>query len=219
MKIASHLLEVSEDDIEWTSGRAQVKGVPTKGFSLAELAQKATAWNPASALPEGMDFNLDCTHHHQVPGIAFANACHVAVVEIDPGTGKITLKDYVAIHDCGPLINPMIVEGQTVGGVVQGFGGTMSEEILYDADGRLKTSGMMDYLVPVASDIPFIQTGHLETPSPLNPYGFKGAGEGGLTGAPAALANAIEDALLPLGIAIRDDGPFTPRRVLELLKR
>jgi carbon-monoxide dehydrogenase large subunit len=216
-RIAGHLLEVGEDDLEWSGSRVQVKGAPTKGFTLAELSQKATAWNPVSALPEGMDFNLECTHHYQVSKSAYANACHVAVVDVDVETGRVKVVDYTVAHDCGRVINPMIVEGQVIGGVAQGLGGTIHEEMVFDAQGRPTSTSWMDYLLPVASDIPFINIVHQETPAPDNPYGMKGAGEGGTTGAPAALVNAIQNALEPFGVRINDDGPFSPANILKRL--
>jgi carbon-monoxide dehydrogenase large subunit len=214
-KLAGHLLEVSEVDLEWKQDRVQVKGAPTRGFTLGELSARASAWN---RLPEGMDFNLEATHHFKVPNASYANAAQIAVVEIDIETGRLKILRYGVAHDCGRVINPMIVEGQVVGGVVQGMGGTLHEELIYGSNGQLLTTGVMDYPMPVAGEMPTIQLAHMETPSPHNPNGMKGAGEGGLTGAPAALANAIEDALRPFGVRINDDGPFTPTKILALLK-
>jgi carbon-monoxide dehydrogenase large subunit len=215
LRLAAHELEIDEADLEWVDGGAQVKGTPSRRRTLGELAQRATAWNP---ITEGETaFNLDAVYHHQVPGIAFANATHVAVVEVDPRTGEVTFVRYGVVHDCGTVINPLIVEGQVHGGVVQGIGGTMLEELVYDSDGQPLSTTFLDYLLPTASGAPTIVTDHLESPTPLNPYGMKGAGEGGATGAPGAVGNAIADALATLGVGVTNDGPFSPARVLALI--
>jgi carbon-monoxide dehydrogenase large subunit len=214
LDLAAHLLEVSVHDLEWSEGTARVIGDPSTTKTLGELAQAATAWNQ---LPEGFDFNLDATHRHQAPGIAFANATHIAVVEVDPRTGKVSIVRYGVVHDCGRVVNPVIVDGQVHGGVAQGLGGTLLEEFVYNEDGQPLTVTFMDYLLPTASDMPFIETDHLETPTPLNPYGMKGAGEGGAVGSPGAIVNAIADALSPLGVTLTDDGPYSPAKVLGLI--
>jgi carbon-monoxide dehydrogenase large subunit len=141
----------------------------------------------------------------------------VAQVEVDAGTGYVRLLKYVVAHDCGTVINQMIVEGQVHGGVAQGVGGALFEEMAYDADGQLLTGTLMDYLVPVATDLPAIETVHLEFPSPRNPLGMKGLGEGGAISPPAAIANAIDDALAPLGVRVTAT-PATPARVLALIE-
>jgi carbon-monoxide dehydrogenase large subunit len=215
MELAGHMLEVDVSDLEWTDGGAHVRGVPDKRLELGELATRATAWN--TDLPEGMSFNLDGTHHHQAPGIAFGNATHIAVVEVDARTGKVDILRYGVVHDCGTVINPQIVDGQVHGGVVQGLGGTMLEELVYDQDGQPLSTSFADYLLPTAGEVPHIQTEHLEIPTPLNPYGMKGAGEGGAVGSPGAIVNAIADALAPLGVRLTTDGPYSPSRVLELI--
>ena len=215
MKLAAHLLEVAETDLIWHDGAAHVDGVPDKKLGLGELATRATAWN--TDLPDQMSFNLEETYHHQVPGIAFANATHIAVVEVHPQTGQIDILRYGVVHDCGTVINPVIVDGQVHGGVVQGLGGTMLEELPYNSDGQPLATSFMDYLLPTASEIPHIEVAHLETPTPLNPYGMKGAGEGGAVGSPGAIVNAIDDALTPFGVTLTSSGPYSPARVLEIL--
>ncbi len=215
MRLAAHLLEASVDDMVWENGRTHVAGDPSSGMTLGELANRATAWNVD--LPAGMDFNLDESHHHQVPGIAFANATHIAVVEVDPRTGKVDILRYGVVHDCGRVINPTIVDGQVHGGVAQGLGGTMLEELVYDEDGQPQCTSFLDYLLPTASEMPYIRTEHLETLTPLNPYGMKGAGEGGAVRSPGALVNAIDDALAPLGVRLTSSGPYSPSRVLEFI--
>jgi aerobic carbon-monoxide dehydrogenase large subunit len=212
MRIAGHLLEADVNDLEWHAGGAQVKGSTQARVELGAISQASTPWNPP--LPDGMDFHLAATHNHQVPGIAFANAAHAATVEVDAGTGQVKIVDYVVVHDCGRVINPLLVEGQVIGGVAQGLGGTMFEELVYDADGVPQSLTFNDYLLPTLSDMPWIRTDHLESPSPMNPYGFKGAGEGGASGAPGAIVNAISDALAPFGVSLRSDGPWTPENVI-----
>jgi carbon-monoxide dehydrogenase large subunit len=137
-------------------------------------------------------------------------------VEVDRGTGQIDIQHYVIVEDCGPLINPMIVEGQVHGATAQGISGTLLEEVVYDRDGQLVTGSFLDYLLPGATDVPFIDVLHQETPSPHSPGGHKGAGEGGTVGAPAAIWNAVADALLPLGIRL-GTLPLTPSRILQAI--
>jgi len=142
----------------------------------------------------------------------------VAIVEVDTDTGEVKILRYGVVHDCGTVINPMIVEGQVHGGVVQGVGGTLLEELVYDAQGQPLSTTFLDYLLPTAAEAPLMVTDHLESPTPLNPYGMKGAGEGGATGAPGAIVNAIADALAPLGVHLTTDGPYSPSRVLALIQ-
>lgn len=216
MKLAAHHMEIGIEDLEWSNGSAVVKGAPDRLMSLAALAQSASAW---ATLPEDIDsFDLAESYHHQVPGIAFAYGTHIAIAEVDPATGQVKVIRYGAVHDCGTVINPMIVDGQVHGGVAQGLGGALLEELVYDENGQLLTATFMDYLLPTANDVPFIETDHLETPSPLNPYGIKGVGEGGLTGSVAAIVNAVADALSPLGVKVTEHGPLSPARVLKLIK-
>ena len=214
-QLAAHLLQVPASELTWGAGRIHSIADPTRGYSLGELAEAASARHQ---LPEGMDFNLEAYLHFQVPGVAYAYAAHIAIVEVNVRTGRAHVHRYGVAHDCGKVINPMIVEGQVVGGVAQGIGATFFEDLVYDERGQLVTRSMMEYLMPSVFDIPKIELRHMETPTPHNPYGIKGAGEGGMTGAPAALVNALEDALSPFGVRLNDDGPFTPSRVLALLK-
>jgi carbon-monoxide dehydrogenase large subunit len=141
---------------------------------------------------------------------------HVALVEVDIDTGRVTLLRYVVAHDCGRLINPMIVDGQISGGVAQGIGGGLYEDLIYDASGQFLSGSFMDYLVPTSMEVPPIDMIHLEYPSPRNPLGIKGVGEGGAISPPAAIANAVEDALRPFAVCIRET-PLTPERVLTLI--
>ena len=214
--VAAEMLQAEAGTLYWTDGEARTPSGASA--TLAAIAARATAWNP---MPGGLtSFNLVDEAHYQVPGIAFANATHVCDVEIDPETGELAVTGYAVVHDCGTVINPMIVEGQVIGGIAQGLGGTLFEELRYDALGQPLTRSFADYLLPTAADMPrTIRTGSMESPSPLNPFGMKGAGEGGTTGSVAAIASAVADALAPLGVRVTGDGPFTPPAILRMIKR
>jgi carbon-monoxide dehydrogenase large subunit len=169
--------------------------------AVAEIARLAHAPPPAG-LAEGLAPGLEATETFDPPGAAFSGAVHVAAVEVDAETRRISVRDYAVVEDCGPVINPMIVEGQIHGALAQGIGEALGEELVYDAAGQLVTGTLMDYPVPVAAALPSFAVGHLETPSPHTPGGMKGMGEGGTVGAPAAIANAVADALRPLGVPV-----------------
>jgi carbon-monoxide dehydrogenase large subunit len=155
--------------------------------------------------------------YRQVPTVTYASAVHVVLVEVDIETGAITLLRYVVAHDCGRIINPMIVDGQIQGGVAQGIGGGLCEELIYDSAGQLLSGTLMDYLVPTSMEVPRIDLIHLDHPSLRNPLGIKGVGEGGAIAPPSAIANAVEDALRPFGVCVRET-PLSPDRVLHLIK-
>jgi carbon-monoxide dehydrogenase large subunit len=212
---AAALLEASAEDIEIEDGKAFVRGAPASAVELGKVVQASipTFARPGVATP---DFEASAYHH--VPTVTYASAVHVAQVEVDPGTGYVKLLKYVVAHDCGRVINPTIVEGQVHGGVAQGVGGALFEEMAYDAEGQLLTGTLMDYLVPSATDLPSIETVHLEYPSPRNPLGMKGLGEGGAISPPAAIANAIDDALAPLNVRVTET-PASPARVLALIEQ
>jgi len=211
---AAALLEAAPDDVDIEDGKAFVRGAPASAVDLGAVVQASipTFARPGVATP---DFEASAYHH--VPTVTYASAVHVAQVEVDPGTGAVRLLGYVVAHDCGKVINPTIVEGQVHGGVAQGVGGALFEEMVYDAEGQLLTGTLMDYLVPSATDLPRIETVHLEFPSPRNPLGMKGLGEGGAISPPAAIANAIDDALAPLGVRVTET-PASPARVLALIE-
>ena len=199
LAIAGDLLEASPADLLLREGHVSVRGMPDRGVSVAEVARRASALD---ALPPGMEPGLAATQSFDPPGPTFSGAVHVAGVEVDPDTGRVTVREYTVVEDCGPVINPMIVEGQIHGAVAQGIGEALSERLVYEENGQLATGTLMDYALPVAGMLPFFMVGHLETPSPLTPGGYKGMGEGGTIGAPAAIANAVADAMKPLGVAI-----------------
>jgi len=165
-----------------------------------------------------MSPGLEATHYFLAPRATFASGLHVAVVEVDRDTLEVKILDYAVVSDAGPLINPLIVEGQIVGGVAQGIGGALYEELAYDRQGNFMSQSLLDYCMPSAVQIPSVRIAHLHTPSPLNPLGVKGLGEGGAMAPPAAIANAVEDALGHLGVRI-DSTPITPTRLAALLQR
>ncbi|WP_029421173.1 xanthine dehydrogenase family protein molybdopterin-binding subunit [Alicyclobacillus macrosporangiidus] len=216
VKLAAHLLEASEEDIELAEGKAQVAGVPARGLSIRELAR--VAYTDVGRLPEGMTPGLEVLVRYRPPMAAtYSNGIHVAVVEVDVKTGLVRVLDYVVVNDCGKLINPMIVEGQIHGGVAQGIGSALLEELRYDGDGQLVTTSLMDYLLPSSTDVPRMRIEHLETPSAAE-GGFKGMGEGSLIGAPGAIANAVSDALAPFGVFVTDL-PIRPEEIVRWVRQ
>ncbi len=199
--LAAHRLEAAAPDVELAGGRAFVRGFPDRSVALAELARLAYT-PPLGGLPNGLAPGLEATVYSDLPGPTFSGAVHVAVVEVDPSTGRVAVKRYALVEDCGRVINPLIVEGQIHGAVAQGIGEALLESVVYDDDGQLLTATLMDYALPRADDLPFFEIAHLETPSPITPGGVKGMGEGGTIGAPAAIANAVADAVRRLGVQI-----------------
>jgi len=211
-KLSAHLLEASEDDIELKDGKASVAGVPSKAFTMKELA--SIAYTEVKKLPEGMQPGLEVTMRYNPPmAVTYSNGTHVAKVEVDTTTGFVRVLDYVVVNDCGNLINPTIVEGQIHGGVAQGLGSAFLEEFKYDADGQVLNLSLADYLLPSMTEVPRMVVEHLVTPSE-NDGGFKGMGEGSLIGAPAALANAVTDAMAPWNVFVTEI-PVRPEDVLE----
>src|SRR5262245_14647206 len=212
--IAAHQLEASPDDVEMSDGRIAVRGASDRTVTLRDVAR--AAYSGTRRLPKGMEPGLEATRFYDPYFGTASNATHIALVEVDPSTCAVALRALTVVEDCGRIINPLIVEGQTVGGVAQGVGAALLEELAYGPGGQLLTGSLMDYLVPTAMEVPPIAVQHLDRPSPTTLGGFKGAGEGGTIGAPAAIANAIADALAPLGVEI-SKLPVTPERVFRLL--
>jgi carbon-monoxide dehydrogenase large subunit len=213
MQIAAHLLEASAQDIEIAAGRFRVRGSAGRGVTWAEVAR--AAYQPGAGLPADVEPGLEATATYDPPPAAFSNGVHAALVEIDRETGQVTVHRYTIAEDGGPLINPSIVDGQIHGGLAQGLGEALLEQVVYDAQGQPLTTTFMDYLLPTAKEMPPVTIIHLETPSPLTTGGFKGVGESATIGAPACVANAVSDAL---GDAM-DELPITPERVLACLRR
>jgi aerobic carbon-monoxide dehydrogenase large subunit len=207
--IAAHQLEAAEEDLEFSGAEFRVKGSPDRMVALGAIAFAAFT---AHDLPDGMEPGLSASVTWDPPNFTFPFGTHACVVEIDEDTGHVELRSYVAVDDCGNQVNPLIVEGQVHGGVVQGVAQALWEEAVYDADGNLVTTTLTDYLVPTAAEMPNIVTDHTVTPSPSNPLGVKGIGEAGTIAATPAVINAIVDALRPLGITDMAM-PATPQRI------
>ncbi len=229
IKVAAHMLEVAEDDLEYVNGGVQVKGSPSQRRTLAEIAIMPRLFK--HQLPDDIDsgFDADMVYDHPYTtlptadrsdlGVFYpmmAHACHVAVVEVDIETGAVEFLDYVAVHDCGTVVNPRSLDGHVIGGLAQGVGQALLEEYVYDDEGQLASATLLDYLIPSAMEVPEVRLGHHETPSPFTPYGIKGGGEGGRMHAPGAIASAIDDALKPFGVRTRQL-PLTPERLINLI--
>ncbi len=197
-------------------GRAFPRGAPERGVSFAEIAA-ATGPHPRTRLPEGLGFGLQEEYYFVPPTVTFSSGTHVVGVEVDEETGGVRLLRYVSVDDCGRMLNPTVVEGQVHGGIAHGIGNAILEEVVYDPEGQLLTGTYLDYLLPSPAEVPPIVVGHQEFPSELNPFGIKGVGEGGAVGPPAAIANAVVDALWPLRIEI-DRVPLTPERLHGLIR-
>ena len=213
-QLAAHLLEVSAQDVIFADG---VFRVPGTDLRLDVFAVAKAARDPAK-LPAGMEPGLDTTHHRVPPAQTFPNGCHIVEVEIDPNTGAVAIERYTVVDDFGRTINPLLLEGQVHGGIVQGIGQALLEHAIYDPDsGQLLSGSFMDYAMPRAGDVPFFAFSTHNVPSTANPLGVKGAGEAGAVGAPPAVINAIVDAL-HRRVGLRHiDMPATPRRVWEML--
>jgi aerobic carbon-monoxide dehydrogenase large subunit len=211
--IAAHLMEAAPGDLEIVDAQIAVRGTPTRSIAWSEVAHIAHL--ETARLPEGMEAGLEATATFKAPPFSWSNACHACTVEVDRATGVVSILRYVVSEDCGVMINPMIVEGQVAGGVAQGIGGTLYEHFVYDDDGNPLTTTFMDYLLPTATEVPNIEYGHVETPSPT-PGGHKGMGEGGAIGSPPAIFNAVADALALVGASI-DRTPLSPDAILHAL--
>jgi carbon-monoxide dehydrogenase large subunit len=214
--IAAHMLEAAREDLTFEDGTIAVRGAPGRAVTLTQVAN--LAYRPAGGtLPPGVDPALEATHYYDPPPATFSNGTHVAVVEVDPDTGQVAVLRHVVVEDCGRIVNPMIVDGQTHGAVAQGIGNALYEDFAYDAGGQPLTTTFMDYIIPGTHEVPPVEVIHLETPPAVSVTGFKGMAEGGTIGSTAAVANAIADALAPLGLEIREL-PVTPDRLYRLLK-
>jgi carbon-monoxide dehydrogenase large subunit len=214
LEIAAHRLEAAVEDLEIVDGRVSVRGTPSRGITYAEIAR--IAYVSPYELPPGVPAGLEASGRYTAATLQlWTNATHVCTCEVDVATGHVRLLRYIVSEDCGPMINPAVVEGQIDGGTVQGIGGALYEHLVYDDDGNPLTTTFLDYLLPTASEVPVIEHGHLETPGP-GPGGYKGVGEGGAIGAPPAVVNAVADALAPFGVTITDQ-PLSPSRIVALL--
>ncbi|HEY0448365.1 aerobic carbon-monoxide dehydrogenase large subunit [Actinophytocola sp.] len=207
--VASAMLEVSVDDLEWSPGRWSVRGDPTAGASMREIAMAA---HSDLDLPDGIEGHLDASCVYNPPNLTFPFGAYICVVDVDPGTGKVVVRRFVAVDDCGVRINPSIVEGQVHGGLADGVGMALMELMAFDTDGNCLGGSFMDYLLPTAVDCPSWELGETVTPSPHHPLGAKGIGECATVGSPAAVVNAVMDALAPFGVR-HADMPLTPAAV------
>jgi aerobic carbon-monoxide dehydrogenase large subunit len=216
-KLASHILEAAEHDLEIVGGQVRVVGAPQLAVGLGELS-RVLQGAPGYGFPPGVEPGLSADVNHRLDALAYANACHVAEVEVDIETGLVKVLRYLAMQDSGKLINPRIVDGQVQGGVAHGIGNALLEWMKFDDTGQPLTTTFADYLLPTAPDVPMIETMYKQSPSPLNPLGAKGAGEVGTIPAAAAVISAIEHALTPFGVHI-SQAPLTPQRILELIAR
>jgi carbon-monoxide dehydrogenase large subunit len=211
-KIAAHLLEAAEEDLEWERGKFFVKGSPDRAKTIQEIAFAAYTNHP-----QGMEAGLEAVDYYDPPNLTFPFGSYIAVVDIDRGTGEVKIRRFVAVDDCGVRINPMIVEGQVHGGLTMGMAPAFLEEIAYDENGNIRGGNFMEYLLPTAWETPKWEVGETVTPSPHHPIGAKGVGESPTVGAPPAFVNAVVDALWHLGVRHMEI-PITPARVWQVLK-
>jgi carbon-monoxide dehydrogenase large subunit len=213
-RIAAHLLEAAEGDVEFDKGTFTVKGSPEASMTIQEVALATFA---AHNLPDGMEPTLDSDYVYDPENFSYPHGTHLCAVEIDTETGFTKIRKYVCVDDIGKIVNPVIVEGQVHGGLAQGIAQALYEEAVYDAEGNLTTGSLVDYLVPAAPDLPHFDTGRTETPATSNPLGVKGVGEAGTIASTPAVINAVVDALRPYGIT-DIDMPATPERVWRALQ-
>jgi carbon-monoxide dehydrogenase large subunit len=214
--VAANLLECAPADLELRDGGVGVVGVPGAEVSLGRLAHAARpGWDHGR--PEGITAGLEETYYWEPPTVTWSYAAHAAIVEVDPETGRVAIDKYAIAHDCGVVVNPLLVEGQIAGGTAQGIGGALLEELVYDTQGQLLSGSLAEYLVPTATDVPNMQMVHQHTPSPLNPLGVKGVGEGGAVAPPATIANAICDALSPFGVEFNAT-PIKPEQIVKAVR-
>jgi len=212
-RLAAHMLEAAADDVVFTDGRYQVKGVPDKALLLEAIAARAYG----EGLPDGIESGLEATEFFRPPALVYPFGAHIAVVEADRETGRVTVRDFISVDDCGVRISPTLVAGQVHGGLAQGIAQALLEELVYGADGQLVTGTLMDYAVPHADDLPSFVTDQTVTPTPRNPMGAKGIGEAATIGATPAIVNAVVDALRSFGVR-HLDMPLRPERVWQALK-
>ena len=213
LKVAAHMLEASEDDLEFVGGEIRVKGVADLNVSLGQVAH-AVGGTPGFALPGGIEPGMEATKNFVIDELAFANGTQVVEVEVDPEIGEVSFLNYVMVHDSGVIINPMIVDGQVIGGTAHGIGNTLYEWMGYDENAQPLTTNFAEYLLVTAPEVPTINLIHVETPTPINPLGVKGVGECGIAAASAAIVAAIENALTPFGVHI-DQVPIRPAEIVK----
>ncbi|WP_246075434.1 molybdopterin cofactor-binding domain-containing protein [Nonomuraea terrae] len=211
--VAAAMLEASPDDLEWTGGTWSVVGDPATGKTMAEIALAA---HSDLELPEGVEGHLDAVTVYNPPNLTYPFGAYICVVDVDPGTGQVKVRRFVAVDDCGVRINPTIVEGQIHGGLADGIGMALMQVMAFDEDGNHLGASFMDYLLPTAMECPSWELGETVTPSPTHPIGAKGVGESATVGSPAAVVNAVVDALAPYGVR-HADMPLTPANVWRVI--
>jgi carbon-monoxide dehydrogenase large subunit len=215
MQIVAHNLEAAPEDIEFAGGQFQVRGVPDRGLRLADVANHAYT---TMSIPEGMEAGLEEIAFYDPSNFVWPFGAHAVVVEVDVETGNVDIVRYIAVDDCGPAINPMLIEGQVHGGAVAAIGQALYEQVVYNEDGQLVTGTFVDYALPTAAETPHFETDRTETPSPTNSLGVKGVGEAATIACSPAIVNAVVDALRPLGVSYIDM-PLTPMRVWRAIQQ
>jgi carbon-monoxide dehydrogenase large subunit len=213
-EIAAHILEANPDDLLLSDGKFCVTGAPKKEISIQQIALEAYT---AKNLPRKMEPGLFATAVFEPPNFTFPFGAHICVVEVAPKTGNVELKRYVAVDDCGKVINPLLVDGQIHGGIAQGIGQALFEEVIYDENGQFLTGNLMNYALPRAEDLPRFTLARTETPTPVTPLGVKGVGEAGTIGSTPAVVNAVVDALVPFGVT-HIDMPLKPEKIWRLCR-
>jgi carbon-monoxide dehydrogenase large subunit len=216
IQTAAIVLKLAPEDLELADGVVRGRGMQGMEITLAEIARMLSGV-PGFSLPANMAPGLAAACDYEPEAMTYTNGTHICEAEVDVATGHVSLNRYVVVHDCGRMINPLMVEGQVQGAVAHGIGATLYEWMRYDANGQPLTATFADYLLPASDAVPTIEIHHMESPSPFNPLGVKGAAESGTIGAPAAIVSAIEDALRPFGVKITDL-PVTPPRLLALIQ-
>ncbi|MCZ6624485.1 MAG: glyceraldehyde dehydrogenase subunit alpha [Deltaproteobacteria bacterium] len=211
-EIAAHLLEADPEDLVFSGGKFSVKGVPKKTITIQQIALEA---HVAKNLPRKMEPGLSATSVYEPSNFTFPFGTHICVVEVEPQTGRVEIKKYVAVDDCGKVINPLLVDGQIQGGIAQGLGQALIEEVVYDENGQILTGSLMDYALPRAGDLPHLDLARTVTPTPVNPLGVKGVGEAATIGSTPAIVNAVVDALTPFGVT-HIDMPLKPEKIWQL---
>jgi carbon-monoxide dehydrogenase large subunit len=214
LSIAAEMMETAAADLEIASGCVRLKGIPGRYVELSKVSRHATTAVLRLGAPG--DGRLAEAAYFRPPTVTYASAAHAAVVAIDAETGAVEIERYVVVHDCGRVVNPVIADAQIAGGVLQGIGGVLCEKMAYDDAGQPLSGSFMDYAMPLATQAPPIVLDHIENPSTRNPLGVKGLGEGGAIAPPAALANAVEDALRRYGVVVRH-GPLTAASIRNLI--
>jgi carbon-monoxide dehydrogenase large subunit len=217
LAVGAHVLEAAAADLEIVDGAVRVRGLPDRGVPLPQLARLGNAGTAfGMVMPGGLAVGLEASAYFAPTQAGYSASAHVCILDVDPETGEVTIVRYVVGHDCGNVINPLIVEGQILGGVAHGLSNALYEEAVYDEQGQSLASSFLDYPLPSAREMPRVEMFHLTTPSPINPLGVKGAGEAGTLPVPAAVAGAVEDALRPFGVRV-NRVPLSPGRISDLV--